>query len=136
MLRSFALVIALGMSATGAWAQDAGGAAIREVISRQIEAFKADDFATAFGFASPAIKEIFGSPERFGAMVREGYPMVWRPGDLRFRELREEGGRTVQSVLATDQAGALYVLEYEMVPGPEGWQINGVTVRRSNDVAA
>ena len=136
MLRSFALVIALGMSATGAWAQDAGGAAIREVISRQIEAFKADDFATAFGFASPAIKEIFGSPERFGAMVREGYPMVWRPGGVRFIELREKDGRMVQSVQVTDQAGALYVLEYEMVPGPDGWQINGVTVRRSDDAAA
>ena len=92
MFRGLTLIIALGMSAAGAWAQDAGGASIRAVISQQIEAFKADDFAKAFGFASPAIKEIFGSPERFGAMVREGYPMVWRPGDLRFRELREGGG--------------------------------------------
>ena len=62
--------------------------------------------------------------------------MVWRPGGLRISELREEGGRTVQGVLATDQAGALYVLEYEMVPGSDGWQINGVTVRRSEDAAA
>ncbi len=134
MLRGLALIFALCLPA-GTWAQDAGGAAIRSVISRQIEAFKADDFATAFEFASPAIKEIFRSPDRFGAMVREGYPMVWRPRDLRFSDLREEGGRTVQSVLVTDQAGALYVLEYEMVPGPAGWQINSVTVRRSDAVA-
>ena len=69
-------------------------------------------------------------------MVREGYPMVWRPGDVRFSELREKDGRMVQSVKVTDQAGVLYVLEYEMVPGPDGWQINGVTVRRSDDAAA
>jgi len=41
-----------------------------------------------------------------------------------------------QSVQVTDQAGALFVLEYEMVPGSDGWQINGVTVRRSEDAAA
>jgi hypothetical protein len=135
MLRGLVLLIALGLS-FGARAQDAGGDAVRSVISRQIDAFKADDFATAFEFASPAIKGIFGSPEQFGAMVRQGYPMVWRPGDVRFSSLRQEGGRTVQSVLVTDQAGSLFVLEYEMVPGPNGWQINGVTVRRSDDAAA
>ena len=62
--------------------------------------------------------------------------MVWHPGDLRYSALREERGRTVQSVLVTDQTGALYLLEYEMVPGPEGWQINGGTVRRSDDATA
>ena len=135
MLRGLILVVSLVLSA-GAWAQDAGSAAIRSVISRQIEAFKADDFVTAFEFASPAIRQMFGSPDRFGAMVREGYPMVWRPEDLRFSELREEDGRMVQSVLVTDQAGALYVLEYDMVPGSDGWQINGVTVRLGDDAAA
>ena len=74
------LLAALG---SGAGAQDAQGA-IREVISDQIAAFEADDFATAFGFASPAIREMFGTPDRFGRMVREGYPMVWRPGGVRF----------------------------------------------------
>ena len=54
MLRSLVLVSALSLS-TNAWAQDADGAAIRSVISHQIEAFETDDFATTFGFASPAI---------------------------------------------------------------------------------
>jgi hypothetical protein len=35
-----------------------------------------------------------------------------------------------------DQTGALYLLEYEMVSGPAGWQINGVTIRRSDDATA
>ena len=102
--------------------------AIRQVISDQIAAFEADDFATAFAFASPGIRAIFGTPGRFGAMVREGYPMVWRPGEVRFADLAERGGRTLQRVLVTDTAGALYVLEYEMVQDGQGWRIDGVRV--------
>ena len=56
------------------------------MISEQIDALRADDFATAFTFASPGIQRMFGSPARFGAMVREGYPMVRRPRDVRFLE--------------------------------------------------
>ena len=53
--------VLLALLGSGAGAQDAQGA-IREVISDQIAAFEADDFATAFTFASPAIREIFGTP--------------------------------------------------------------------------
>ena len=49
---------------------------IEKVISNQIDAFLADDFETAFTYASPMIKDIFGTPEKFGQMVRQGYPMV------------------------------------------------------------
>ena len=111
-------------------------AAIRQVISEQIEAFKADDFDTAFTFASPGIREMFGTPGRFGAMVREGYPMVWRPGEVRFSDLGERDGRTVQRVLVTDAAGALFVLEYEMVPGEQGWRIDGVRVLQEGAAGA
>ena len=45
---------------------------------------------------------------------------------MRFSDLAERDGRTVQRVLVTDAAGALYVLEYEMVQGEQGWRIDGV----------
>jgi hypothetical protein len=117
---------------------DAQGAddAIRKVISDQISALRADDFAAAFTFASPGIKRLFQSPERFGAMVREGYPMVWRPADVRFAKLGERDGRTVQSVVVTDESGALHVLDYEMIESERGWAINGVRVRQPNDAGA
>jgi hypothetical protein len=126
---SVGLGLVLGTAAASA--QDAGQA-IREVISSQIEAFGADDVDTAFGFASPGIRRLFGSPERFGDMVRSGYPMVWRPGSLRFAELREEDGRTVQVVLIVDGSGTLHVLDYEMVQGEGGWLIDGVSFRRGD----
>lgn len=108
----------------------ADDAAIRDVISSQMEAFKADDFAAAFEFASPSIQRIFRTPDNFGAMVREGYPMVWRPADVTFLELETIEGRHWQSVLVRDQQGRAHVLEYEMQMGEEGWKINGVRFRR------
>lgn len=121
-----AAVLTLGL-ATGATAQDAGH---RAVIEAQIAAFLADDFVAAFEFASPAIRRIFGTPERFGQMVTQGYPMVHRPSDLRFLEQAERGGAIYQRVLISDAAGRLHVLEYEMIPGANGtgWAINGVRI--------
>jgi hypothetical protein len=133
-MRKFILVTTLtaGLIATAPRAGEPAEA-IRGVISGQIDAFRADDFATAFTFASPTIKRLFGTSERFGEMVRSGYPMVWRPADVRFSGLRDRGGRMVQDVLVIDQAGAPHVLEYEMIETEGGWQINGVRVRRAGD---
>ena len=109
---------------------------IEQTILNQIEAFKADDFATAFTFASPSIKSIFMSPENFGAMVKQGYPMVHRPGSVRMLEQREVAGRLWQKVMITDQAGKTHILDYQMVEGPEGWQINGVQLLPEPGVGA
>jgi hypothetical protein len=100
--------------------------AIQGVISEQIEAFLADDFVTAFTFASPGIKGIFQTPERFGAMVRQGYPMVWRPGELRYLGLDGTGEARRQIVEITDRAGRVFHLEYDMLRTAEGWRIDGV----------
>lgn len=136
-MRAFLVVGVLLLSlAVGPVRSQDAEADIREVISGQIEAFKADDFETAFSFASPMIRRMFGSPARFGAMVQTGYPMVWRPAQVQFSGLETRAGRTVQSVVVTDQSGALYVLDYEMIAGDTGWQIDGVTVRRSGDAGA
>lgn len=106
----------------------------RGVITRQIEAFRADDFATAFTYASPAIKGIFGTPEVFGQMVRQGYPMVHRPQSMRFLDAEELGGRQMQKLLITDAAGVSYLALYEMIETPEGWKINGVRILPAPDL--
>ena len=114
------------------WAQ---GAEIEKTIESQIEAFQRDDFAEAFTFASPTIQMLFGSAERFGSMVRNGYPMVWRPDDVRFLELREINGTLWQKVQVMDKSGTIHILDYQMVPGENGWRINGVQLLRAPDPA-
>jgi hypothetical protein len=59
-------------------------------------------------------------------MVENGYPMVWRPSNVTYLELREVAGQLWQRVMVTDQAGRAHLLDYHMVQTPDGWQINAV----------
>lgn len=134
-MRVMMLLVSLFLVAPLARAQDAA-AEIRAVIAGQIDAFRADDLERAFSFASPGIRRMFGSPDRFGEMVRRGYPMVRSPGMVKFSGLNERGGQNVQSVLLTDQAGALFIIDYDMILTEGGWQIDGVRLRAGRDAGA
>ena len=130
------LLLALSLSAglaSGAFAQNAE---IEANISAQIQAFKVDDFATAFTFASPNIQRLFGDPDNFGVMVRRGYPMVWRPAEVRFLELREISGALWQKVMITDGDGRVHLLDYQMIQQEGRWKINGVQLLGNSDPAA
>ncbi|MGB5863889.1 MAG: DUF4864 domain-containing protein [Sulfitobacter sp.] len=129
------VVIATVMAVLGATFAQAQSDEIRETITQQFEAFKADDFATAFTFASPSLQSFFLSPENFGRMVTQGYPMVWRPADVRYLDLREENGTFWQKVQITDDEGALHFLEYRMQRTQAGWRISGVQILDAPDVA-
>lgn len=131
--RLLSVILAAFFLTAPAKAQDAP---IQSIIERQLQAFQADDFATAFTFASPNIKGIFGTPENFGAMVTQGYPMVHRPGAVKMLELREVSGQTWQKVMITDQMGRTHLLDYQMIETPEGWQINGVQLLKAEGLGA
>ncbi len=130
-----AAMIFVTVTGFGAFAQDTRSAVVGTIQS-QLDAFQQDDFATAFTFASPTIKRLFGTPERFGQMVRNGFPMVWRPSEVQFLDFKSEGGQTSQTVLFKDANGVPIVLEYFMVQTQDGWQIDGVQPVQTPDVAA
>lgn len=125
------LVVMLGLAGPSL-ADDAA----RAVISAQIEAFLAEDAEQAFGFASPVIQQKFGTPERFGAMVREGYPMIWSPADLAFLKAERIDGTLWQGVSIIDRRGQGWIVDYEMIESATGWRINGVHVRPAPDTGA
>ena len=123
------------------WAFATVGAAadpkeMQSVIDRQLEAFQADDFAKAMEFASPVLQRYFGTPENFQRMVTRGYPMVWRPGTVRYLENRVENGVHWHRVMITDMQGETHVLDYRMTKTAEGWRINGVQILDSSDFTA
>lgn len=140
-MRQIFIVLALfvglcvGLSLPAA-AKDAKQTAIEAIISDQITAFQADDFARAFSFASPTIKGLFGTPQNFGAMVQRGYPMVYRPNSVRMLELREVDGQLWQRVMVTDQADTTHMLDYQVIETPDGWQINAVQLLPQSGVGA
>ena len=109
---------------------------IEGTIGSQLEAFKSDDFDTAFTFATPSLQRLFQNPQNFERMVTQGYPMVWRPADVRYLDLRQENGAMMQTVEITDAEGRVHLLAYRMEPTAEGWRIGGVQILKAPGVAA
>ncbi|MEO0390424.1 MAG: DUF4864 domain-containing protein [Pseudomonadota bacterium] len=132
LTRLYALLTMLVLALPAA----ADEAKIQGTITGQIDRFLVDDFVGAFDYAAPSIKNIFRTPENFGRMVSQGYPMVWRPADVEYLELRAEGAVRVQKVLITDQKGGVHILDYRMIETAEGWKISGVVLLDSSAVAA
>jgi hypothetical protein len=107
---------------------------IRSVIEGQMQAFRNEDSAAAFDYASPGIQGMFGTPRNFGMMVRRGYPMVWNNAETQFLELRERNGALWQKIRIRDETGGLHLMDYRMVQTEEGWQIDGVVELPAPDV--
>ena len=130
-MRFFTSLILAAVMAFAALPAKAQSFDIETVITDQITAFQADDFARAFTHASPNIKRLFGDPTKFGRMVTGGYPMVHRPRDYEFKELDQFGNTFLQQVLIEDQSGKFYIARYAMIMTADGWKIDGVTIEES-----
>jgi hypothetical protein len=137
-MRVLIAAAAVAVALTGPLAaQDAGpDNAIEGVISGQMQAFRSGDVAAAWAFASPTIKQLFGTQDRFAQMVQRGYPMVWQPGDVQFLELREIGGKQWQKVMVRDGDNVFHILDYEMIETESGWQIDAVQLLPAPQIGA
>lgn len=104
--------------------------AVRVVVEAQLAAFAADDAKRAFSYAAPSIREMFGTPERFVAMVRAGYPVVYRPASVNFLVPVWVEGQLVQGVHLTDAEGTLWLAVYRLERQPDkSWRISGCDVQ-------
>ncbi|KMK66366.1 hypothetical protein IMCC21224_111216 [Puniceibacterium sp. IMCC21224] len=136
-MRGFMIGLIMAALFSGAaLAQTSDNAEIQGTIRSQIDAFLADDLDRAFGYASPTIQGLFGSAGNFGKMVQQGYPMVWRPDDVRFGSLRQIEGNMWQQVIVRDGQGMTHVLDYQMVMQDGEWRIGGVQILQQPEVSA
>ena len=100
--------------------------AIRGAIEGQVEAFRRDDGEAAFGYASPNIRSLFGTPETFMDVVRQGYRPVYRPQVFEFREIVTLHGMPTQKVHVVGPDGRPVTAFYPMTQQPDGsWRIEG-----------
>jgi Domain of unknown function (DUF4864) len=146
-LRAAALLLVLLALAPGAPAAraadavagltEADRAAIREVVGSQLAAFRRDDGAAAYAFASPMIQQMFPSAEVFMTMVRTGYLPVYRPREVEFRGLIDFRGEPTQLVLLVGPDGVAVLAHYMMQRQPDGtWRINGCVLSEAEDQTA
>jgi hypothetical protein len=112
-------------------------AGIKSVIESQMAAFQKDDAARAFSFANPTIQRMFGSPERFMSMVREGYAPVYRPSNVVFGSLSWVEGDWIQAVSLVGPDGQPALALYTMEKQADGaWRIAGCALTKSPDAGA
>jgi hypothetical protein len=122
----FALLLGFAGTAQAQSLSDADRAAIRQVIQGQVDAFRRDDGSAAFGYASPTIQGMFGTPEIFMDMVRQGYQPVYRPRTFDFREIVTLHGQPAQTVDVIGPDGRPVTAIYPMRQLPDGtWRIDG-----------
>lgn len=129
MFRRLLLALLTCMCALGAAAQEMGQgdrASIIATIRTQLDAFRRDDAEGAFRQAAPSIREMFGTPDRFMAMVRGAYPPVYRGKGVVFGELTIVQGTPIQQVRMDGPGGKRVLALYSMEQGPDGaWRITG-----------
>jgi hypothetical protein len=129
LLALFLFCVAAASSAAEVSAEDA--AAIRAVISEQLDAFARDDGPRAFSLATAGIRAQFGTPEVFMEMVKNEYPVVYRPKSVRFEPPEAVEGEVVQPVRMTDAAGRQWLAIYPMRREADGrWRTNGCLLHR------
>lgn len=104
---------------------------IQSSIEAQLEAFRSGDAQRAFSFASDQIRDIFGTPENFIAMVRSQYAVMIAPASIVFLKLEHENGATLQPVQLSDDRGQWWLAVYSMQLDAHGsWRINGCVLQR------
>jgi DNA-binding transcriptional LysR family regulator len=101
-------------------------AAIRETITRQLEAFKRDDGAEAYSHAAPNVKQVFPSVDMFMTMVKNGYGPVYRPKEYSFKDLSVNAGRLEQRVEILGPDNDFWMAVYSVERQTDGtWKITG-----------
>lgn len=119
---AYAQILPPGVSATDR-------ATIEAVIGRQLDAFRRDDADGAYAFAAPGVRQLFPTADGFMAMVRRGYPPVYRPRAAEFSELALRDGAIVQEVELVGPDGRAVLALYTMVRDEAGgWMIGGCEI--------
>lgn len=135
-----ALLVCIGLTRFDARAAvdvigEPDASAIRTVVEAQLAAFERDDALAAFAFASPAIRRAFVTPDGFLGMVREHYPVVYRPRTVRFLPPRRVDDQPVQLVEMSDSDGAVWMAIYRLQRQIDGtWLIDGCAVVPGRDI--
>ena len=135
MNRRCALLAMLPLAAPPLRAADVTAAEAKEVralVEAQLAAFASDDADKAFAYAAPAIQAMFVTAERFLAMVRQSYPVVYRPASVRFLQPERVDGRLLQRVQMVDAEGAPWQVVYEIERQQDGsWRIAACVAARA-----
>jgi hypothetical protein len=107
---------------------------LTEIIDAQLKAFRAGDFAKAYGFAAQSIQDMF-PPADFAAMVKTGYPVIAHSAKADFGMAFDTGDEAVINVRIEDAAGRSGEFQYLLKKESGVWKISGVSELKPTGIA-
>jgi Domain of unknown function (DUF4864) len=105
---------------------------LHTVIKGQLEAFRRGDFAAAYEFAAPGIREKF-PVAAFTEMVKTSYPEIAANADVVFGLTFDDGDSAVVNVriVGKDKGSRRY--QYSLERAGKDWRITGVVPLPENE---
>ena len=130
-------LLTLGLLGPASAFSEADRTAVQNTILTQLNAFLADDAATAYSFAAPNIRMMYPTEDMFMRMVQQGYPQVYRPRQHAFGETRDTERGIEQFVDIVDGEGRYWTARYTLELQEDGtWRITGCyIVEKPGEVA-
>ena len=104
---------------------DVDRAAIRSIISSQLEAFQRDDADAAFALAIPEIQAQFGTVDNFMRMVKAHYQPVYRPRSVLFGDITTVHELPTQQIMLLSDDGLVKALYLMQKQSNNNWRIAG-----------
>ncbi|MEO6322593.1 MAG: DUF4864 domain-containing protein [Polaromonas sp.] len=102
---------------------------IRAVVEGQLAALAKDDAVKAFSFAAPNVRQAVGTAPQFLAMVRNRYPVIYRPASAAFLKPEDHHGQALQRVQVMDASGNAWLAIYSLQRQKDKtWRITGCSV--------
>ena len=103
--------------------------AVQTVVQNQLAAFASGNADKAFSYAAPDLRKTIGSSAAFMAMVKNSYPVVYRPASVVFLKAEGSGDEVVQKVQMLDASGTPYLAVYSLQRQKDKtWRISGCAV--------
>ncbi len=130
-----AAILGTALFALPAFAEpsSADRSAFKALVEGQLQAFRQDDAAAAYGSAAPGIQRMFPSPDIFMSMVRQAYPPVYRSGSVAFGEVVDGPVGPMEKVFITAADGTNWVALYTFERQADGrWKISGCQLVKDN----
>jgi hypothetical protein len=110
--------------------------AIRTVVAKQMKAFRLNDDEAAFSLASPGVRRVFESADKFMEMVRTEYGAVYHSRSYRFLRPAMLDGEPVQPLEVIAPDGAVSIAAFSMErQADRTWRISGCWLLESKQFA-
>lgn len=99
------------------------------VVEKQLAAFRAADYSSAYSHAASAVQQKFTVPQ-FEAMIRRDYTEMTKAERIEFGFVKVSGSAAAVQVFFVGEAGVARGFLYSLIAEGNSWKINGVQQMR------